>query len=120
MLNTDHPLVRSVNDGLNAATAERLAPIDAELRGLRARLQAIETAQQHTKPEDVTEEEKNELKQVNDQIAEQNTQREAVLADYARTNQIVPQLIDLALLQNGLLRGEALNAFVKRSVDLIK
>lgn len=120
VLNTDHPLVRSVNDGLNAATAERLAPIDAELRGLRARLQAIETAQQHTKPEDVTEEEKSELKQVNDQIAEQNTQREAVLADYARTNQIVPQLIDLALLQNGLLRGEALNAFVKRSVDLIK
>ena len=120
VLNTDHPLVRSVNNGLNAATAERLAPIDAELRGLRARLQAIETAQQHTKPEDVTEEEKNELKQVNDQIAEQNTQREAVLADYARTNQIVPQLIDLALLQNGLLRGEALNAFVKRSVDLIK
>lgn len=120
VLNTDHPLVRSVNDGLNAATAERLAPIDAELRGLRARLQAIEMAQQHTKPEDVTEEEKNELKQVNDQIAEQNTQREAVLADYARTNQIVPQLIDLALLQNGLLRGEALNAFVKRSVDLIK
>ena len=120
VLNTDHPLVRSVNDGLNAATAERLAPIDAELRGLRARLQAIETAQQHTKPEDVTEEEKNELKQVNDQIAEQHTQREAVLADYARTNQIVPQLIDLALLQNGLLRGEALNAFVKRSVDLIK
>lgn len=120
VLNTDHPLVRSVNDGLNAATAERLAPIDAELRGLRARLQAIEKAQQHTKPEDVTEEEKNELKQVNDQIAEQNTQREAVLADYAHTNQIVPQLIDLALLQNGLLRGEALNAFVKRSVDLIK
>ena len=120
VLNTDHPLVRSVNDGLNAATAKRLAPIDAELRGLRARLQAIETAQQHTKPEDVTEEEKNELKQVNDQIAEQNTQREAVLADYAHTNQIVPQLIDLALLQNGLLRGEALNAFVKRSVDLIK
>jgi len=120
VLNTDHPLVRSVNDGLNAATAERLAPIDAELRGLHARLQAIETAQQHTKPEDVTEEEKNELKQVNDQIAEQNTQREAVLADYAHTNQIVPQLIDLALLQNGLLRGEALNAFVKRSVDLIK
>ncbi len=120
VLNTDHPLVRSVNDGLHAATAERLAPIDAELRGLHARLQAIEAAQQHTKPEDVTEEEKNELKQVNDQIAEQNTQREAVLADYARTNQIVPQLIDLALLQNGLLRGEALNAFVKRSVDLIK
>ena len=83
-------------------------------------MQAIEAAQQHTKAEDLTDEEKNELKAVNDQIAEQRKQRETVLADYARTNQVVPQLIDLALLQNGLLRGEALNAFVKRSVDLIK
>lgn len=120
VLNTDHPLVREVNEGLEAATASALAPIDAELRGLDARRQAIETARQNTKPEDVTEEEKTELKTVTDAIAEQRSKREAVLADYARSNKIVPQLIDLALLQNGLLRGEALNAFVKRSVELIK
>ena len=119
VLNTDHRLVKQVNDELNTSLADRLAPIDAELRGLNARRQAIETAQQNTKSEDLTEAEKADRKQVNDDIAAQEKLREEALADYARTNKLVPQLIDLALLQNGLLRGEALNAFVKRSVELI-
>jgi chaperone htpG len=119
VLNTDHRLMKQVNDELNTSLADRLAPIDAELRGLNARRQAIETAQQNTKSEDLTEAEKADRKQVNDDIAAQEKLREEALADYARTNKLVPQLIDLALLQNGLLRGEALNAFVKRSVELI-
>ena len=119
VLNTDHRLVKQVNDELNTSLADRLAPIDAELRGLNARRQAIETAQQNIKSEDLTEAEKADRKQVNDDIAAQEKLREEALADYARTNKLVPQLIDLALLQNGLLRGEALNAFVKRSVELI-
>ena len=68
----------------------------------------------------MTPEEKAELEQVNNDIAAQYNQRNEALAGYARENQVVSQLIDLALLQNGLLRGEALNAFVKRSVDLIR
>ena len=119
VLNTDHRLVKSVNEDLNTSLAELLAPIDGELRGLNARRQAIEAAQGAMKAEDITEAEKDELNQVNADIAAQQNLREAALADYARTNKIVPQLIDLALLQNGLLRGEALNAFVKRSVELI-
>lgn len=120
VLNTDHPLLKQVGEGLTAATSETLAPIDAELRGLQARRQAMEAAQKDLKPEDVTPEEKAELGQVNNDIAAQYTKRNEALADYARSNKVVSQLIDLALLQNGLLRGEALNAFVKRSVDLIK
>ena len=120
VLNTDHPLVKQVGEGVVSATGEKLALIDAELRGLQARRTALETAQKDLKPEDVTPEEKAELEQVNKDIAAQYTQRNEALAGYARENQVVSQLIDLALLQNGLLRGEALNAFVKRSVDLIK
>ncbi len=119
VLNTDHRLVRGVGEDLDAQLASRLAPIDAELRGLNARRQAIESAQQAMKAEDITAEEKAELTQVNDDITAQQKLREEALADYARDNKIVPQLIDLALLQNGLLRGEALNTFVKRSVELI-
>ena len=52
-------------------------------------------------------------------FTKQEGERDAIFGEYARTNRIVPQLIDLALLQNGLLKGEALNAFVKRSVELI-
>jgi len=91
----------------------------ADPAGPNPRRQAIESAQQNTKPEDLTDAEKADRKQVNDDIAAQEKLREEALADYARTNKLVPQLIDLALLQNGLLRGEALNAFVKRSVELI-
>lgn len=120
VLNTDHPLVKQVGEGVVSATGEKLAPIDAEFRGLQARRTALETAQKDLKPEDVTPEEKAELEQVNNDIAAQYTQRNEALAGYARENQVVSQLIDLALLQNGLLRGEALNAFVKRSVDLIR
>lgn len=120
VLNTDHPLVKQVGEGVVSATGEQLASIDAELRGLQARRTALEAAQKDLKPEDVTPEEKAELEQVNNDIAAQYTQRNEALAGYARENQVVSQLIDLALLQNGLLRGEALNAFVKRSVDLIK
>ena len=120
VLNTDHPLVKQVGEGAVSATGEKLALIDAELRGLQARRTALETAQKDLKPEDVTPEEKAELEQVNKDIAAQYTQRNEALAGYARENQVVSQLIDLALLQNGLLRGEALNAFVKRSVDLIQ
>ena len=120
VLNTDHPLVKQVGEGVVSATGEQLASIDAELRGLQARRTALEEAQKDLKPEDVTPEEKAELEQVNNDIAAQYTQRNEALAGYARENQVVSQLIDLALLQNGLLRGEALNAFVKRSVDLIK
>jgi len=120
VLNTDHPLVKQVGEGVVSATGEKLALIDAELRGLQARRTALETAQKDLKPEDVTPEEKAELEQVNKDIAAQYTQRNEALAGYARENQVVSQLIDLALLQNGLLRGEALNAFVKRSVDLIQ
>ncbi len=120
VLNTDHPLVKQVGEGVVSATGEKLASIDAELRGLQARRTALEEAQKDLKPEDVTPEEKAELEQVNNDIAAQYTQRNEALAGYARENQVVSQLIDLALLQNGLLRGEALNAFVKRSVDLIR
>ena len=120
ILNADHRLVKSVLEDATQHTAEQLQPIEAELRGLNARRQAIEMSQKDKKQEDITEEERNELNKCNDDITAQENKRKEVYAAYAKTNAIVPQLIDLALLQNGLLKGEALNNFVKRSVELIK
>ena len=53
-------------------------------------------------------------------IEEQKQKKQDVLSGFAAQNDIVHQLIDLALLQNGMLKGEALDKFLKRSVDLIK
>lgn len=68
----------------------------------------------------MTQEEKDDIVSTEKAISEQRSKRNAVLADYAKGNNVVHQLIDLALLQNGMLKGAALNDFLKRSVDLIK
>ena len=120
VLNSDHPLIKRVLDDENAAVAEQLKPIDSELRGLEARLAALRQSQDGKKPEEISQEEKDDKTNTQKQIDEQRSKRTAIIDGYAKDNKVVHQLIDLALLQNGMLRGASLDAFLKRSVDLIK
>ena len=120
VLNSDHPLVKKVLEESEAATAEALKPIDAELKGQEARLAAIRQAQDKKKWDEITQEEKDQKAEAEKAVQAEKDKKTAVIADYAKDNSIVHQLIDLALLQNGMLRGEALDRFLKRSVDLIK
>jgi molecular chaperone HtpG len=120
VLNADHPLVKKVLDDSEAATAEALKPIVAELKGQEARLAAIRAAQDKKKYDELTQEDKDQKAEAEKAVQEQKDKKQAVIADYAKDNSIVHQLIDLALLQNGMLKGEALDKFLKRSVDLIK
>lgn len=120
VLNSDHALVKKVLDDSNDKTAEALKPIQSEIKGLEARLAALHQSQSKKKPEEITQEEKDDLHNTEKAVNEQKDKKKAILADYAKGNSIVHQLIDLALLQNGMLKGAALDAFLKRSVDLIK
>jgi len=120
VLNSDHPLVKKVLDDSEAATAEALKPIVAELKGQEARLAAIRQAQDKKKYDELTQEDKDQKAEAEKAVQAEKDKKQAVIADYAKTNDIVHQLIDLALLQNGMLKGEALDKFLKRSVDLIK
>ena len=120
VLNSDHPLVKKVLDESSAATEEALKPIVAELKGQEARLAAIRAAQDKKKYDELTQEDKDQKTEAEKAVQEQKDKKQAVIANYAKNNSIVHQLIDLALLQNGMLKGEALDAFLKRSVDLIK
>ena len=120
VLNSDHPLVKKVIDDADASVKEQLTPIDSEIKGLQARLAVLLQSKSAKKPEEVTQEEKDDIASTEKAISEQRSKRNAVLADYAKGNNVVHQLIDLALLQNGMLKGAALNDFLKRSVDLIK
>ena len=120
VLNSDHPLVKKVLDDSEAATVEALKPIVSELKGQEARLAAIQQAQDKKKYDELTQEDKDQKAEAEKAVQEQKDKKTAVIADYAKGNDIVHQLIDLALLQNGMLKGEALDKFLKRSVDLIK
>ncbi len=120
VLNSDHPLIKRVIDDTQAATAEALKPIESELKGQEARLAAINQMQDKKKPEEITQEEKDDKANTQKTIDELKEQKQGVLSGFAAKNDIVHQLIDLALLQNGMLKGEALDRFLRRSVELIK
>ena len=120
VLNVNHPLVKKVLSDSEAATVEALKPIVSELKGQEARLAAIRQQQDKKKYDELTQEDKDQKAEAEKAVQEQKDKKQAVIADYAKGNSIVHQLIDLALLQNGMLKGEALDKFLKRSVDLIK
>jgi molecular chaperone HtpG len=120
VLNSDHPLVKRILDDTKAATTEALKPIESELKGQEARLAAIRQQQDKKKYDELTQEDKDLKAEAEKAVQEQKDKKQAVLADYAQKNDLIHQLIDLALLQNGMLKGEALDKFLKRSVDLIK
>ena len=119
VLNSEHPLIKKVLDDTKAACGETLAPIDDEIKSLEAKQSALKQLLDKKKPEELTQEEKDERQNTEKTISEQKEKRNSIIADYAKNNKIVHQLIDLALLQNGMLKGAALNEFLKRSVDII-
>ena len=120
VLNSDHPLIKQVLEDGKTACAAELQPVERELKGLEARLAALHQSQNGKKPEEISQEEKDDLKKTEQSIEEQSTKKNGIIAAYAAGNKVVHQLIDLALLQNGMLKGAALDSFLKRSVDLIK
>lgn len=120
VLNSDHSLVKKVLEDSEVHTSEALKPILAEIRGQEARLAALHQEQTKKKPEEITQEEKDDVHNTEKAIQDEKAKRDEIVANYAKDNNIVHQLIDLALLQNGMLKGAALEAFLKRSVDLIK
>ena len=120
VLNADHPLIKRVLNEVTEGTTKELAPIASELKGQKARLAALQQAQSKKKAEELTQEEKDDVQNTQKSISELQDKKKTVIQACAKDNEVVPQLIDLALLQNGMLQGAALDKFLKRSVSLIK
>ncbi|WP_288316092.1 molecular chaperone HtpG [uncultured Mediterranea sp.] len=120
VLNADHPLVKEVLAGEEQACAADIVPIQLSMDDTNKRRNDLKKSHEGKKDEEIPTAEKDELSELDKKWEELKTKKEAVLADYASKNPVVRQLIDLALLQNGMLKGEALNNFVKRSIELIK
>lgn len=120
VLNSDHPLIKQVLEDGKTACATELQPVESELKGLEARLAALHQSQNGKKQEEISQEEKDDVKNTESALEEQRNKKNNIIATYAAGNKVVHQLIDLALLQNGMLKGAALDSFLKRSVDLIK
>ncbi|MDR0537089.1 MAG: molecular chaperone HtpG [Tannerellaceae bacterium] len=118
-LNINHPLVKKVLADEEAACAEHLSPVLADIKGWEARQSDLYDKQDKKKSEDVADAEKEDLENTNKKLEELRNQRDQILSDFASNNKLVHELIDLALLSNGLLKGEALSRFIKRSIQMI-
>lgn len=119
VLNSDHRLIKQVLNDAETACAEKLVPVESEIAMLTLRRNELQKAQEGKKDEEIPTAEKDELSDVEKKIEAQKTEKENILNGYAVGNKVVHQLIDLALLQNNMLKGEALTNFVKRSVEMI-
>ena len=120
VLNADHPLIKRVLNEVTEGTTKELEPIASELKGQKARLAALQQSQSKKKAEELTQEEKDDVQNTQKSISELQDKKKTVIEACAKDNEVVHQLIDLALLQNGMLQGAALDKFLKRSVSLIK
>ena len=120
VLNSDHSLVKKILEESDKNTSDNLKPIIGEIKGLQARLAVLRQEQGKKKPEEITNEEKEDLKKTESSIAQKKDEKRTIISNYAKENESIHQLIDLALLQNGMLKGAALDKFIKRSVSLIK
>lgn len=119
VLNSDHKLVKEVLSDKEKECSAAIAPVQAELDEVTKRRDALKKKQEGKKDEDIPVAEKDELNDLDKKWDNLKQQKESIFAGYAGKNKVVRQLIDLALLQNNMLKGEALNNFVKRSIELI-
>lgn len=119
ILNKDHKLIKKVLDDASAACDAKVKPEDDKLNTLKERQAELRKAREGKKDEDVPQTEKDEMKDIDGKISESENNISGIYAEYAAGNKIVHELIDLALLQNGMLKGESLAAFIRRSVELI-
>ena len=119
VLNVDHKLVKQVLNDADNSCKVALEPIETEMTSLNKRHDELHKAQEGKKADEIPQAEKDELSDVEKKLADEKTKKEAVLGEYAGGNKVIRQLIDLALLQNNMLKGEALTNFVKRSIELI-
>lgn len=119
ILNKDHKLIKKVLEEAGAACDAKVKPEDEKLNALKERQSELRKAREGKKDEDVPQAEKDEMTDISSKITEAENSISSIYTDYGADSKIVHELIDLALLQNGMLKGEALAAFIRRSVELI-
>jgi molecular chaperone HtpG len=119
VVNPNHNLVIKISDDLRSANGDKLASNDTERKRVKEEIAFMEAEQKKKKADEVSQIEKDDLEKLKKELESIENARKDVLEAYGSENKIVKQLIDLALLGNNMLKGEELNTFVKRSVELM-
>lgn len=120
VVNTDHKLVNGILEDEKKEMATKLEPLNFEIKEIEGKQTELDELNKGKKDDEIPQVDKDRKAEYAANMEKLHKQKETLLEEYGKGNKVVGQLIDLALLANGLLKGEALNRFVKRSVELIK
>lgn len=116
IVNTEHPLISKVKENADNNIAEQVAPIANEIEAKNAQIKALRDANKDSK---MSDEDSKKIDAIEKEVTELRKKQNDLITEYASTQETVKQLIDLALLGNGLLKGESLSSFIKRSISLL-
>lgn len=119
IINTDHPLCKKVLDDTENGCNDRLSPLFEQIDENNKEITRLNEARKDKKDEEIPVADKEALKAAESKAADLRKEEESILTEYADQTPLVKQLVDLALLSNNLLRGEALSRFIKRSFELL-
>ena len=119
VVNPNHPLVIKISDDLLKEAGDKLRVNSEEKNRIKEEIDFIEKEHKKKKDEEISQIEKDDLEKLRKELSDVENSRKSTLEAYGASNNIVKQLIDLALLANNMLRGEELSRFVQRSVDLL-
>ncbi len=116
VVNTSHPLVQRILSEEKSATQDKIAPIESQISELEKKRNDLKGDKKET---DLAEAIKDELKQIDAELDTKKKERTSIYEEFSKGQNTVKQIVDLTLLSNNLLKGEALSQFIKRSFDLI-
>ena len=119
VVNTAHPVIEKLLADEEAACGKEVTPLADEIGMAEGKKSVLKDNQKGKKDEEISADEKAQVEALESQIKELTDKKKAIIKAYAGENKQVRQLVDLALLANNMLKGEALAKFVKRSVELL-
>ncbi len=116
IVNTSQPVVVKILEEAEKALGEKLAPLTASIDADNKKITVLRSEIKDNKP---TDEQAAEEKSLTESVEKTRKEKEEIISKYAEEKPVVKQVIDLALLANGLLRGRDLSEFIKRSVEML-
>lgn len=119
VVNTAHPLIRKVLEQKEHEIGAAVGAVQQEITNRKAGIEELEKKAKDKKEEEIPSEEKEQLEGLRKELSDLEEQKRNTLKEFGKGNKLAKQLVDLALLANGLLKGADLDRFVKRSVELI-
>ena len=119
VVNPNNQIVNKISEDLQNQEGPRLTENNNERKRIKEEIDFMEQENKKKKADEISQVEKDDLEKLRKELTDVENARKDILESYGSANKVVKQLIDLALLANNMLRGEELNTFVKRSIDLL-